>query len=62
MRNKRILAVSLVMGLILSAYWTPYTWLSQVHAWTGSFLFWVMFVLAAILLNVWITSGWRDSR
>ena len=46
--------------LVVLAYVVPYTVLSGVNAWYGSFLFWAMFGFAAILLNAAITSSWKD--
>ena len=46
--------------LVVLAYVVPYTVLSGVDDWYGSFLFWAMFGLAAILVNAAITSSWRD--
>lgn len=46
--------------LVLLAYVVPYTVLSGVDAWYGSFLFWASFGLAAILVNAAITSSWKD--
>ncbi|MGB3682821.1 MAG: hypothetical protein WA990_10095 [Rubrobacteraceae bacterium] len=45
---------------MLLAYGVPYTVLSGVDAWYGSFLFWALFGLAAILVNIGITSSWKD--
>ena len=46
--------------LVVLAFVVPYTVLSGVDAWYGSFLFWAAFGVAAILVNVAITSSWRD--
>lgn len=48
------------MVLVLLAYVVPYTVLSGMDAWYGSFLFWTVFGLAAILVNAAITRSWRD--
>jgi hypothetical protein len=48
----------LIAGIILLAYVIPYTVLSQVTAWYGSFLFWCLIGLAAIIVNVFITRDW----
>lgn len=47
-----------IAGIILLAYVIPYTVLSQVTAWYGSFLFWFLIGLAAIFVNVFITRDW----
>ncbi|MFD1409528.1 hypothetical protein ACFQ49_15480 [Kroppenstedtia eburnea] len=60
--NRRRWALLLIIGLIISAYGVPYTLLSQSYAWTGAFLFWIGFAVAAILVNIWISSQWRDPR
>jgi hypothetical protein len=52
--------VGVVLVLVVLAYVVPYALLSGVDAWYGSFLFWALFGLAAIAVNVLITRGWRD--
>ena len=46
--------------LVLLAYVVPYTLLSGVDAWYGSFLFWTVFGLAAIVVVWAMTRSWRD--
>ena len=60
MERRGIFWIGAALVLVLLAYVVPYTVLSGVDAWYGSFLFWAMFGLAAILVNVAITSSWRD--
>ena len=48
------------VALVLLAYVAPYTVLSEVDAWYGSFLFWTLFGLAAILVNAAIMGSWKD--
>ncbi|GIO27883.1 hypothetical protein [Ornithinibacillus bavariensis] len=45
---------------ILLAYIVPYTILSKVHAWNGSFLYWTITGIIIIIANLFITRGWRD--
>jgi cyanate permease len=52
-------AVSMLV-LVVLAYVVPYTLLSGVDAWYGSFLFWTLFGAVAIAANVLITASWRD--
>ena len=47
-----------IAALVLAAYVVPYTVLSDVKAWYGSFLFWVLFALAAIAVVTWLTRSW----
>ncbi len=60
MGRRGIFWVGAVAFLVLLAYVVPYTVLSGVDAWYGSFLFWAVFGLAAILVNAAITGSWRD--
>ncbi len=46
--------------LVLSAYVVPYTLLSNVDAWYGSFLYWNIFALVAIVIIIAIIRKWRD--
>ncbi|MDR6225954.1 hypothetical protein [Desmospora profundinema] len=58
--NRRSTAVLIILSLIVAAFVVPYTLLANVYRWTGSFLFWILFVLAAIGVNIWIAARWRD--
>ena len=60
MERRGIFWIGLTLLLVVLAYLVPYTVLSGVDAWYGSFLFWAVFGLAAILMNAAITSSWRD--
>lgn len=46
--------------LIFIAYFVPYTILSNVSHWYGSFLLWVGLGLVIILVNLIITKDWRS--
>ena len=60
MERRGIFWIGLTLLLVVLGYVVPYTVLSGVDAWYGSFLFWAVFGLAAILMNAAITSSWRD--
>ena len=45
--------------LIVLAYVVPYGFLTGVSAWSGAFLFWTLFGLAAIALIFRLVSGWK---
>lgn len=46
--------------LILLCYVVPYTVLSDVDRWYGSFLFWSLATAAVIAINVVISLKWKD--
>ena len=46
--------------LILLAYMIPYTVLTDVAKWYGSFLLWVVLGLVIIVVNIIITEDWRS--
>ena len=48
------------MSLVVLAFAVPYTVLSGVDAWYGSFLFWAVFGFLAIVVIAGMTFGWRD--
>ncbi|GAB2728364.1 hypothetical protein [Halomonas garicola] len=48
-----------VWSLVLLSYLIPYTLLTRVQAWYGSFLFWTLVGLAVIALNVVITKDFK---
>ena len=49
-----------VAHLILLSYLLPYTVLSDVDAWYGSFLFWTLATAAVIGINAVVSSDWKD--
>jgi cell division protein FtsW (lipid II flippase) len=46
--------------LILIAYLVPYTVLSEVAKWYGSFLFWILIAVVIVGVNYVLTRDWRD--
>jgi len=49
-----------MLTLVVLACLVPYVFLSEVDRWYGSFLFWTVFGLAAIV-TIWaMTRSWRD--
>lgn len=60
MDKKGLLWMAAVWILLVSAYVVPYTILSDVDAWYGSFLFWLVFALATFSINASIARNWRD--
>lgn len=59
--NKRegIFAIIITI-LILSAFIIPFTVLSNVEKWYGSFLFWIVITVIIIILNHFLTRNWGD--
>lgn len=59
--NKREIRWALFLViLMLLAYIVPYTMLRNVNAWYGSFLFWTLFALVIITINILVTRKWSD--
>lgn len=50
----------LVWAVVLLSYLVPYTLLSDVSRWYGSFLFWAVAGVAIIALNVFITTDFKE--
>ncbi|HET7579858.1 MAG TPA: hypothetical protein VFK33_11315 [Bacillales bacterium] len=48
----------LIAVLVLLAYFLPYTVLSGVYAWYGSFLVWGVIALLIIIANIFVTKDW----
>lgn len=46
--------------VILSAYLIPYTVLTGVERWYGSFLLWILVGVVVIIINLFITRNWRS--
>ncbi|HAA45093.1 MAG: hypothetical protein XD36_2612 [Halomonas sp. 54_146] len=57
---KRSKWIWLVWLVVLLCYLVPYTLLSDVARWYGSFLFWACAGLAVIALNVFITKDFEE--
>ncbi|NVF15258.1 hypothetical protein [Vreelandella maris] len=57
---KRSKWIWLVWAVVLLSYLVPYTLLSGVAFWYGSFLFWMLAGLAIIALNVFITKDFEE--
>ena len=49
-----------VAVLVVLSYLVPYTVLSDVDRWYGSFLFWSLATAAVIAINAVIALKWRD--
>ena len=60
MESRGIVWAAVMALLVLLAYVVPYTFLSGVDQWYGSFLFWTVFGIAAIAAIWAMTASWRD--
>lgn len=60
MERRGLIWAGVMLALVVSAFVVPYTLLSGVDAWYGSFIFWVVFALVAIGVNAAIVGRWRD--
>ena len=49
-----------IAAVIVLCYLVPYTILSDVDAWYGSFLFWSLATAVVIAINAVISAKWRD--
>ncbi|MBE4908571.1 hypothetical protein IMZ08_10935 [Bacillus luteolus] len=52
----------MIVVIILLGYILPYTVLSNVTAWYGSFLLWTILAIAIIVINYFFTKNWGDSE
>lgn len=50
----------LIVLIIVLAFVVPYTLLSDVQQWYGSFLWWSLTALAIIVINAIVTRDWRE--
>jgi hypothetical protein len=60
MERRGLAWAGVVFVLVVLAYLVPYTLLSEVDRWYGSFLYWAAFGLAAIAVIWAMTRSWRD--
>lgn len=58
-KSKRFWGAIIIL-LILSAYILPYTILSNVQKWYGSFLAWGLIGVLIIFANIMVTRDWRE--
>ncbi|MEN1970220.1 hypothetical protein WMZ97_19385 [Lentibacillus sp. N15] len=59
MHTKKIWGTFIVV-LILLAYILPYTIMTSIHAWYGSFLLWGIIGSLIIIANIMVTRDWRE--
>lgn len=62
MANRKSLWLVVIAVLILAAFIVPYTLLTNVDAWWGSFLFWTVLTVAVITINAIVSASWRDEK
>lgn len=60
MERRGVFWAGIMVALVASAYLVPYTVLSGVDAWYGSFLYWTVFGAAAIAVIAAMTRSWKD--
>jgi hypothetical protein len=49
-----------ILIMVLLAYILPYTILTDVHAWYGSFLLWTVLTIIVIGINYFLTKDWGN--
>ena len=49
-----------ILLLILLSFVLPYTVLSDVDEWYGSFLFWTLATVVVIAVNAIVSADWKD--
>jgi len=59
-KNPRAWWLVIVAIIIVLCYLVPYTILTEVDEWYGSFLFWTLASAVVIGINVIVSSAWRD--
>ncbi|ENH97921.1 hypothetical protein J416_03181 [Gracilibacillus halophilus YIM-C55.5] len=62
MNNKEKKWGLFLLIIVLSAYIIPYTLLSDVTKWYGSYFLWCVFGLIAIIANFFLTKDWGDEE
>lgn len=58
-RSRAIWLVPVALIMLLN-FLVPYTLLSGVDAWYGSFLFWTLATVVVIGINAVVSSAWKD--
>lgn len=62
MADRKSLWLIVIAVLMISAFVVPFTLLTDVDAWYGSFLFWVILTALVIAINAIVSAAWRDER
>ncbi|MFC4403446.1 hypothetical protein [Gracilibacillus xinjiangensis] len=52
----------IILMIVLLGYLIPYTLLSDVVKWYGSFLLWTILAVLIILANYFLTKDWGDKK
>jgi membrane-associated HD superfamily phosphohydrolase len=60
LRKKRIVWLTIISLLVISAFAVPYLYLSEVYSFFGAFFYWSVFALLVIFSTIKITSYWRE--
>ncbi|WP_087971956.1 hypothetical protein [Oceanobacillus rekensis] len=47
-----------ILVIVLLAYVLPYTLLTDIMKWYGSFLVWIVLALITIIINYFLTKDW----
>ncbi|MEN2768253.1 hypothetical protein [Ornithinibacillus xuwenensis] len=58
-KSNRFWGFIIVLAILL-AYIIPFSVLSTIQAWNGSFLYWGITGVVIILANIMITRDWRE--
>ena len=61
LRNLRIIFISFIFLLVVSAFAVPYLFLNSNNTFLGAFFYWGSFALIVIYLTIKITSFWRNN-
>ncbi|MFE8697884.1 hypothetical protein ACFYKT_16205 [Cytobacillus sp. FJAT-53684] len=60
MKSKELKWALIILVIILLGYILPYTLLTNVAAWYGSFLLWTILALVIIVINYCISRKWGE--
>lgn len=60
-KKEKIGAIAIIFLTVL-AYVIPYTLLTDVAKWYGSFLFWIFLTIIVIGINFYLTKDWGKEK
>ncbi|MBP2077281.1 hypothetical protein [Oceanobacillus polygoni] len=58
MKTNELTWALLILFIVLLAFILPYTLLTNVTKWYGSFLLWIVLALITIIMNYFLTKNW----
>ncbi|WP_306807559.1 hypothetical protein [Cytobacillus gottheilii] len=60
MKSRELKWALAILVIVLLGYFLPYTVLTNVQAWYGSFLLWTVLAVIIIVINYFLSKNWGE--